>query len=470
MAEYIPGWILPCCGVLAAGMAWAIGAQDVSNALGTSVGAGAVTVKQAVVIAAVAEFAGSLAGGSVAGKLATGILDRSVFSPAEYAQIMTAVIGGGVVWLAVATYACLPVSTTHSLIGALLGIGLLAAGPAAVQWGPVTGVITSWVTSPLMGGTIAYVLFAGLHKHVLKAPEPEQAALRVLPYYTAGTVGVCAAFLALVGPSIARLSPAGALVLGLIVAAVTFPLAAARAKSALQQIESDSHGATEAPTPSAGATVDAAAANSTSHDEESAALIPKRATRESEADTAPGVDKVQEKASPTSDPVARAEDYFTPLMVLTACVVSFAHGSNDVSNAIGPFVAVLQLALTGGLLPEAGVPTWVLILGGLGIVVGLATYGYKVMATVGEKIARLTRTRGYAAQVGTAFTVLSATQVGFSVSTTHCLIGAIAGVALVEGRHKLNVDTLKKIAMSWIVTIPAAAFAGIVLWSLMPKA
>lgn len=197
---------------------------------------------------------------------------------------------------------------------------------------------------------------------------------------------------------------------------------------------------------------------------ESAAFVAKDALNNCEAD----IEEDEESGELTTvSEVDVAEKGFASLMVITACVVSFAHGSNDVSNSVGPFTAVVEIYSTKGIKAGSTAPIWVLVVGGIGIVIGLGTYGHKVMATVGGKIAKLTFSRGFAAQIATALTVLTATQMGVSVSTTHCLIGAITGVAMVEGNDKINVNTIKRIVMSWVITIPAAALFAIFLYQIM---
>uniref|UniRef100_A0A7S1CA17 Phosphate transporter n=1 Tax=Bicosoecida sp. CB-2014 TaxID=1486930 RepID=A0A7S1CA17_9STRA len=451
--------LLVASGTVAMSMAWAIGAQDVSNALGTSVGSKALTVSQAIVVGAVMEFLGSLVGGDVAATISGGILsmdsfeDGGVSGMAMYAHCMFCTMAGASMWLAVATYYSLPVSTTHSLVGALIGVGVMARGVGGIQWANVGRIVSSWITSPMLGGIIAYAIFSGIHTSILTATDPTAAAKRVTPVYTAATAGVLVSFLCLSGPSQWRLGSTAASALGVAVAAAVLAMmrsglvggGVAEGEDVLPQTA-----------PHGGDTSDSGSADGGG---DAAASAGADAGKEADADGKLDGDRTQR--SP-------AERSFTTLMIVTACVVSFAHGSNDVSNSIGPFNALYEIYAHGRIRPGAPVPLWVLVAGGTGIVVGLGTYGHKVMATVGQKIARLTFSRGYAAQIGTALTVLTATQLGVSVSTTHCLIGAISGVALVEGRDKLNTATLKRIVVSWVVTIPAAAAFTVLLYGVLP--
>ncbi|XXQ30516.1 Phosphate transporter [Plasmodiophora brassicae] len=408
--------LLALSGVVALCMAWAIGAQDVSNALGTAVGSKAITVRQAILIGAVCEFSGALLGGDVATTISKGIIAPDEAGSAfTYCLVMFCTLAGAFLWLLIATIYALPVSTSHSMIGSLVGLGLVVC-PSALNVGILSTIVVSWVVSPLLGAVIAYAVFSTIHRGILMDPRPTRAASIMIPYFWAFTLSTLTGFLTAAGPAVLRLKPAACLVASLVV----FVLVVALAKMQ--------------PGNSAGSLFE---------------LV------------GPGPDPI---ASDAASPVEACEAMFIRLMIVTACVVSFAHGSNDVSNSIGPFAAIVEVFTTGSANGMDPVPLWILVAGGLGIVLGLGTYGYKVMATIGERITRLTYSRGFAAQLATALTVLTASILGISVSTTHCLIGAITGLALVEGADKVNKQTLKKIAMSWVVTLPAsAAFSLIVL-------
>jgi len=300
-----------------------------------------------------------------------------------------------------------------------------------------------------MGCLIAFCLFYTIRKFVLTAKAPEKAVKQLMPWYQGGTIGLLVAFLVLLGPEAYRGTPMFAVGAGLGVTLIVAGIATGRSVGMPALLP--------APGSSAGAPSGATSPHSP---EETERLVP---------------DAVEaSKPLPSSGGgSADAEGAFLPLMVLTACVVSFAHGSNDISNAVGPMLAILLsdpgASAAIGYQEGDGVPVAVLALGGVGIVVGLAVWGHKVMATVGENITKLTFSRGYAAQVGTALTVLVASVSGISVSTTHCLIGAITGVALADGGgvQSINKATLKKIALSWVITIPAAACAAIVCHSVL---
>lgn len=510
-------WLLTTSFLIAFAMAWAIGAQDVSNALGTSVGSKAITVQQAIYIAGVFEFAGSLAGGEVAGMISGGILSVKNFMDLGndgvtlYAQVMFSTMFGAFLWLAFATYFSLPVSTTHSLVGALIGVGFLALGPQSINYSSLTAIVTSWVTSPLLGGAFAYIIFSTLHTTILIQPNPRKAAMENVPYFIGFTFGTLIAFIVRVGPKSIRLSVEASLMifaftaislsvliktvgikqfslffhrlsiafkgLGGAVVEVTSDKydnnsGAENTKESENQslleggkiIKSSSSNNVNEQNQNARTRINSTVVKSENNGENTAAFL----RNSGSGDETEEEDKVldsREDGGRKSD-LALAEAMFINLMVITACVVSFAHGSNDVSNAIGPFTAIQEIWFTGQISTDSKPPVWILVGGGVGIVFGLGTYGHKVMATVGENIAKLTYTRGFTAQISTALTVLMATQLGLSVSTTHCLIGAITGVALVEGSEKINKATIKKIIMSWLVTLPASAFFGVVIfWS-----
>ena len=492
-------WLVTWSAAIAFAMAWAIGAQDVSNALGTSVGSKAITVRKAIYIAGIFEFAGSLAGGEVAGMISGGILsvktfmDRGDEGVTLYAEVMFSTMFGAFLWLAFATYFSLPVSTTHSLVGALIGVGFVALGPSSVNYSSLTAIITSWVTSPLLGGAFAYVIFSTLHATILLQPNPRQAAIENVPYFMGFTFGTLTAFIARVGPKAVRLSVSTSLILFVVssvaISVMIKSIGLTKCSLFYNRIVLAFRGLTSGPVVE-DASVSKEANNSGDSDSEVLLSKPDKDGARSRSkttsqgaagatDDAGGADVETGVAESSSgddsekdsredggnkSDLAIAESMFINLMVVTACVVSFAHGSNDVSNSVGPFTAIMEIWLTGQISTNSAPPVWILVLGGVGIVVGLGTYGHKVMATVGENIAKLTYTRGFTAQISTALTVLMATQLGLSVSTTHCLIGAITGVALVEGSEKINKATIKKIIISWLVTLPAAAMFGILIF------
>ena len=385
-------------------MTWGIGANDVANAMGTSVGSGAITVKQAIIIAAVFEFAGAfLAGGTVTSTIRKGIIDPTpiVGSPEILVYGMLAALLAAAIWLMIATTRGWPVSTTHSIVGAIVGFAVAGIGMDAVKWDKIGQIAASWVVSPVIGGVIALLLMLSIRKLILNADQPFQSAKRWGPMYV--------------------------FLVGWIVSLVTL-------FKGLKHL--DLHLTT--PQSFMAATVIGVLV----------ALIGKWMISRVKVDTA--ADKNFHFAS--------VERVFTPMMIFTACAMAFAHGSNDVANGIGPMAAVISIIQSGGEVAQKAVtPLWILLLGGLGIVVGLATLGYRVMQTIGTRITELTPTRGFCATLAAASTVVLASKTGLPVSTTHIAVGAVMGVGLARGIGALDLRVIGNIVISWIVTLPAGA-------------
>lgn len=385
-------------------MAWGIGANDVANAMGTSVGSKALSFKQAVMIAAVFELAGAvLAGGEVTQTIRKGIIDVSSLgnSPELLVYGMLASLLAAGIWLLVATHMGWPVSTTHSIVGAIVGFGAVGIGMDAVHWGKVGTIVLSWVTSPVLAGAFAFFLFRSIQKLIINTDDPVQQARKYVPFY-----------IFLVGFIIAMVT----MVKGLKHVGIKLPM------------------------------------------EQSAFL----AVAVALVLMAIGTIMIRRiKFDPEADRdfhFANMEKIFGVLMVFTAIGIAFAHGSNDVANAIGPVAAIVSIVQSAGeIASKAATPLWILILGGGGIVFGLATYGHKVIATVGSGITELTPSRGFAATLGAAATIVFASGTGLPISTTHTLVGAVLGVGLARGIGALNTTVIKTIFMSWIVTLPAGA-------------
>jgi PiT family inorganic phosphate transporter len=389
---------------LALYMAWAIGANDVANAMGTSVGSGALTIRGAILVAAVFEFGGAfLVGGHVTDTVRKGILDASAFVGREQLLIygMLAALASAGTWLVIASRAGWPVSTTHSIVGAIVGFGAVGLGPDAIAWAKVGQIVASWVTSPLMSGVLAYGIFQITRRLILDHEQPMERVRALGPFFFGWVF----------------------FILGL----VTLFKGLKNLKLAL--------GFGEALLGSAALAV-------------VGALIGHAILRRFR-------DDVPEKEG--GQRFASVERVFAVLQIMTACAVAFAHGSNDVANAIGPLAALVNVAYGGELGGKAPVALWMLGLGGVGIVVGLATYGYKVMETVGKKITELTPSRGFAAELAAATTIVIASRAGIPVSTTHTLVGAVLGVGLARGIGALDMRVVATIGLSWVVTLPAGA-------------
>ena len=388
-------------------MAWNIGANDVANAMGTSVGSGALTLKRAIIVAAVFEFSGAvLVGGSVSETIRKGILDPTMFGAGTFdgngalilAIGMTAALLSAALWLQLATAFGLPVSTTHSIVGAVVGFGMVSVGSAGIAWGALTKIVASWFVSPVLGGLLGFIAFMVVKRLVLDRPDPIKATIKVAPWLV-GVVG--------------------------------FILALTTVYKGLSKVLSDPN-TTTVMLASAGVG--------------GIAVLVARAF-------------INERRIPAGgDPTAYVERVFAILQIVTAAFVAFAHGANDVANAVGPLATVVGIAKTGfqEVPLSIPVPTWILAVGGLGIVIGLATWGYRVIETIGNHITELTPTRGFAAEFGAACTVLIASVMGLPVSTTHVLVGGVIGVGLAMGLAALNLRTLRNIVASWLATVPAA--------------
>ncbi len=389
-------------------MAWNIGANDVANAMGTSVGSGALTLKGAIIVAAIFEFGGALlVGGTVTDTIRKGIVDVSAFGgdPMVVAVGMTCCLLAAAIWLNIATYFGWPVSTTHSIVGAVVGFGIVAGGTEAVNWGVMGTIVASWVVSPLCGGVIAYFVFSLLRDKILNTEDPMLHLRKFGPFLVFPIFFVLALTVVFKGLKPLHLDLSLGLSLGL---ATAIGLVAALA---------------------------------------SVPLIGRYADKE--------------KDDPDTDRLHRTEKVFVVLQVMTACFVAFAHGSNDVANAVGPMAAVFG-AVNQGVTDSVSVSFNVLLIGAVGIVVGLATYGYKIMATVGEKITDLTPSRGFAAEFAAATTIVAASKLGLPVSTTHTLVGSVIGVGFARSIGAINMQVLRGIFASWFITVPfTAALASI---------
>ncbi|MBS9403215.1 inorganic phosphate transporter [Halomonas sp. TRM85114] len=392
-------------------MAWGVGANDVANAMGTSVGSRAITIKQAIIIAVIFEFLGAwLAGGEVTNTIRKGIIDPELLQedPQLLVYGMLAALLAAATWLLVASMKGWPVSTTHSIVGAIVGFAVAGLGAGAVDWASVGKIAASWVVSPLLAGTIAFTLFKSVQHLIFEARDPFSAAKRYVPMYVF-----------LVGFAVTMVT----LTKGLKHVGLDLGFGSSLLLSLLAGLAVAGIGAVM------GRRV-------------------KASSRQSDQFGFSGVERI-----------------FGVLMIFTACAMAFAHGSNDVANAVGPLAAVISVVQTGGEIEGAAlVPWWVLVLGGGGIVVGLVTYGHKVIATVGTGITELTPSRGFAATLAAATTVVLASGTGLPISTTHTLVGAVLGVGLARGMAALNLRVIGTIAMSWLITLPAGAGLAILFF------
>jgi PiT family inorganic phosphate transporter len=388
-------------------MAWGVGANDVANAMGTSVGSRALTIKQAILIAMVFEFSGAyLAGGQVTETIKSGIVDASMITPdLMVLGMMSALLAAGT-WLLVASTKGWPVSTTHSIVGAVIGFAAVGVSMDAVNWAGVGPIVASWVVSPVLSGIVAFGLFVSVQKLIIDTDSPFLNAKRFVPLYMFATGFMVSVMTLTKGLKHIGLdlSSGEGFLLSLGVGTVVMLLGIVLLSRIKIDVEADK-----------------------------------------------------------DFHYASVEKVFAVLMIFTACAMAFAHGSNDVANAVGPLAAIVGVIQSGGeaVGAKAALPAWVLLLGAVGIVIGLATYGYKVIATIGKEITELTPSRGFAAELATATTVVGASAIGLPVSTTHTLVGAVLGVGLARGIGALNLGVIGKIFMSWLITLPVGAALAI---------
>lgn len=430
-------------------MAWSIGANDAANAMGTSVGSKAVSFKEAVIIAAIFEFSGAfLAGAGVTNTMRKGIIDPALFNALPnggelFALGMLGALMSAAVWIHVAAFLGWPVSTTHSIVGAITGFGIAVLGFDAIKWAKLGFIAASWLTSPLFGGLLSFVVFMAVRKLILDTDHPVQAVKRWSPLFAFPVFGVLSMVLFFKGFKnffdkelglfvFARDAAGEATIslgnLGVVGVSLGFGLIAALILGViLRRIDLGVEDAGE------------------------------DATEEEKRD-------VQ---------IARVEKVFRYLQVITACFVAFAHGSNDVANSIGPLAAIVGLfdletmTFVGEIKGKVDVVNWVLLLGAVGIVIGLASYGWKVIETVGTKITEITPSRGFAAEFGAASTILLGSKLGVPLSTTHTIVGAVIGVGFARGVNALNLKIIWSIIQSWIYTIPFTAILTVILFYIL---
>ncbi len=395
-------------------MAWGIGANDVANAMGTSVGSGAVTIKQAIIIAVIFEFTGAiLAGGEVTATIRKGILDAALFTNEPhllvYGMLASLLAAGG--WLLIASSFGWPVSTTHSIVGAIVGFGAVGVGVDAVAWDKVINIVISWIASPVLAGVISFILFRSLQNLIIDTKDPFDNAKKYVPYY-----------MFLVGFVVSLVT----IFKGLKHVGLTFSISTSYLLAF-----------------GFGLLV---------------AIIGTMFIRNIHLDPDENIDFH----------FTSMERVFGVLMIITAAAMAFAHGSNDVANAIGPLAAIYGVVESGGLIgSKTSLPLWILLVGGSGIAVGLITYGHRVIATIGTGITQLTPSRGFAATLAAAATVVIASGTGIPVSTTQVLVGAVLGVGLARGMAALDTRVINKIFLSWIVTLPAGALMSIIFFFIL---
>ncbi|MFQ6370712.1 inorganic phosphate transporter [Shewanella sp. YIC-542] len=404
-------WLIGTAAVFGFLMAWGIGANDVANAMGTSVGANAITIKQAIIIAMIFEFSGAyLAGGEVTSTIRNGIIDPAYFVDVPellvYGMIASLLAAG--IWLVAASALGWPVSTTHSIVGAIIGFAAVGVGPESVAWSKVTGIVGSWIITPAISGFIAFCIFQSVQKLIFNTDDPLANAKRYVPFYMAFAGFVMSLVTITKGLKHVglKVSTDEAYMLAIVIAllvGITGKIAISRLKLSTSQTKQTNFN---------------------------------------------NVEKV-----------------FAVLMLVTACCMAFAHGSNDVANAIGPLAAVVSVVHSGGVITaKSPLIWWILPLGGVGIVLGLAIFGKRVMQTIGKNITHLTPSRGFAAELAAASTVVIASGTGLPISTTQTLVGAVLGVGVARGIAAINIGVVRNIVVSWVVTLPAGAGLSILFF------
>ena len=394
--------------VLGLYMTWGIGANDVANAMGTSVGSGAISVKQAIIIAAIFEFSGAfLAGGHVTKTIRKGIIDPTPImgNPEILVYGMLSALIAAAIWLTIASWMGWPVSTTHSIICSIVGFAIVGIGVDAVNWPKIVTIVLSWIVSPLVGGAIAFLLLRSIQKFILDTDTPFLNAKRYAPFYV--------------------------FIVGFVISLVTLFKGLKHLDIELSIVQSLIY-----------AFIFGVFVTVIAH------II---------------INRISMKLGESiHDQFNQIEKIFGIMMIFSASAMAFAHGSNDVANGIGPMAAIVSIVESGGeMAQKSSLPLWILLIGGFGIVLGLATFGYRVMQTIGSKITELVPTRGFSAELAAAATVVIASRTGIPVSTTQIAVGAVMGVGLARGIGALDLRVVGGIMMSWVITLPVGALLSI---------
>lgn len=389
--------------VLGLYMAWNIGANDIANSMGSAVGAEAITLKQAILIGSILCIAGAiLVGCHVTETIKKGIIhtqnikDLNILAKGLLATLISAGL-----WVTFSTWRGWPVSTTHSIVGALLGFGLFVGGRQIIAWDKVIGIVISWISSPLFAGMLGFGLFKLIQRYILMVEDRERQCLRFAPIF----VGLTFIIVTL---SILLKTPVGKLLHLTIYKSTLLALVISFISSLIGFFL---------------------------------------------------ISRFIKKG-------ANVESIFKTLQIITSCYVAFSIGTNDVANAIGPVAGIFSIVKNNSLSTSLTVPIYLLALGGFGIMVGITTWGYRVISTIGKKITELTNTRGFSIDFSAATSVLLASKFGMPVSTTHAVIGAVCGVGLARGLEAVDFRIVKTIFISWIITLPAAAFTCILFFKI----
>ena len=451
-------------------MAWNIGANDVANAISTSVGSKAIPLKYALILAGLLEFFGAyFLGGRVSKRLQSGIVKPEIFADNYLIFVlgMLAALLSTSIWLNLASLFKLPVSTTHAIVGSVLGFGAIIGGLKAVNWPLVSYIAMSWIITPLISGVIAYLMFLWIQKKILFALSPVESTKKILPLLVFFSIFIFIFSFLTSHNGVLKINISFFLaflyssIIASIFSIISFLFVNRfkvnyckinyynphhlkyfeKTKKQLLKINQSSK----------------------------ADVFTKTKKMINEMDDI--IDTIHEKTKVTENNFEyfKIEKAFGFLQILSLCLVAFAHGTNDVANAIGPVAAIIRTLSLRSINFSATIPSWIILIGSIGIVFGLATWGWRVVETIGHNITTLTPTRGFSAEFGAATTILIASKLGLPISTTHALVGAVLGVGLAKGISALNLKTLKDIVLSWIITVPICAVSSIAVFYILKK-
>ncbi len=449
-------------------MAWNIGANDVGNGVSTSVGSRALTLKTAVTIAVIFEFCGAFfLGGEVSQTIQSRIINTEVFETDIYIFIfgMISALFATSIWLNFASYFKLPVSTTHAIVGSVLGFGAIIGGVKAVNWGLVSWIALSWIITPILSGTTAYLIFKLLQKKIFFAFSPIEATKKFVPFlvflsFTIFSLSISYGKITKIDNQFSLPIAFGfSILIGIIAYIIAFFLIRKIKITSCKIIEH--HPMQLIELEKAKKHLERIHLSSKNEIKERTSLLLDEVNEL--------IEKFREKTKFTeqSSEYSTIEKAFGYLQAISVALMSLGHGSNDVSNAIGPVAAVIQTIANQKVQFASQIPYWILLMGAIGIIIGITTWGWRVIETIGHKITTLTPTRGFSAEFGAATTILLASELGMPISTTHALVGAVLGVGLARGLSALNLKTLKDIFLSWIITIPVCTVLSIIIFYIL---
>ena len=513
-------WFLIVGGFISFFNAWGIGANDCANSFATSVGSGVLTLKKALIIAGIFEFLGSfLMGALVSDTVRKKIVDISIYESDPYALMLgmlTANFSAGI-WLTIASYFRYPVSTTHSIIGAIIGFSMAYGGTNAVAWESVGYVVLSWILSPILSGVFSFIFYSLCKRFVYTKTNAYNLTLRIFPILIFSTFLINTFFIFYKGSPQYNLKELPAWIsvvvslsisifLGLLTYFLYVPYIRRKINKThdLPKNEIELDGVTKTQVKELDYEPGEASTDTIDIDE----VMKQKENDETTNDTIEKMEDVSLKSSTDSfenfqydesqsmkENIRRSTKYTkeliermdssvinelhknaveydpkveracTWLQVITACFSAFTHGANDVANSIAPYATVYAIQTTGQLSKKSEVPIWMLAMGGIGIMVGLGTWGYKIIKRIGSELTKITPSRGFIIELSDALAVLIATQIKMPVSTTHCQVGSVVGCGLADGKKNVKWDLIKNIVYSWVITLPVTGFISAGLFS-----